>query len=258
MSALRPTSPTAGSGVREGILEALRCLPVTARRGEPTRAVGLSAPELARRLGVHVTTVRFHLGQLRAAAQVAPGLTAAAPGRRGRPPTTYAATAGAVAGADDDRAYRMFAELLADSCCVDGTRSLPPTPEEVGRQWAERHTLSSVSDPVSEGSAPSTSPGRWMGKVGQFVEFLSTWGYHPDVRFVDGGRTADIELSHCPFQELARTRQDVVCGIHRGLISGAMEALGEASVGVSLEPFATPDLCRVHLTSTTLDEGTAR
>ena len=61
--------------------------------------------------------------------------------------------------------------------------------------------------------------------------------------------TARINLAHCPFIDLAKKNPAVVCGIHRGLIAGAMEQLGEGEAEVSLEPFVAPNLCRAHVTA---------
>ncbi len=240
------SATAAVGGARADILEVLGSLPVSAD-GRPTREVGLSAPELARRLGLHVTTVRFHLDQLLASGAVVPGSgDAAGGGRRGRPARTYAAAVGPLQGARDEQAYRMLAELLADQC-YDRDNGAPSTPEQAGRRWAERHTRTTLPSRVPDHPGAASSAGEWIGKVGQVVEFLTEWGYDPTVRIVDGGRRADIELAHCPFQEMARTREDVVCGIHRGLVGGVLDVLGESSTRVGLEPFVTPTLCRARL-----------
>lgn len=57
----------------------------------------------------------------------------------------------------------------------------------------------------------------------------------------------EIGLRNCPFLEIAEGRQDVVCGIHLGLMQGALEQW-DAPVTVSqLRPFVEPDLCVAHL-----------
>ena len=43
----------------------------------------------------------------------------------------------------------------------------------------------------------------------------------------------------------------MVCGIHRGLIAGAMQQFGESDTQVSLEPFVQPQLCLAHVTTHT-------
>ncbi len=239
-----------GGGARREILAVLGALPLSADAA-PTRDVGLSAPDIAERLGLHVTTVRFHLDQLLASGEVVPGRAVAVAGRRGRPARTYAAAVGPLQGARDDRAYRMLAELLTDLCGDRGDGGLV-TPEQAGRRWAERHTRTTLPSRVPDHPRPSASASEWIGRVGQVVEFLTEWGYDLTVHIVGGGRAAEIELAHCPFAEMARTREEVVCGIHRGLVGGALEVLGEEGTRVGLDPFVTPHLCRVRLTSPAL------
>ena len=61
----------------------------------------------------------------------------------------------------------------------------------------------------------------------------------------------NLELSHCPFLDLARANPAVVCGVHKGLLAGAMHEMGEAEVDVSLQPFVGPDACRAQITTHT-------
>ena len=56
-----------------------------------------------------------------------------------------------------------------------------------------------------------------------------------------------IRLHHCPFHELATRQQDIVCGIHLGLLRGALEQLGAPLEATRLVPFVTPRLCLVEL-----------
>jgi predicted ArsR family transcriptional regulator len=55
-----------------------------------------------------------------------------------------------------------------------------------------------------------------------------------------GGR---IDIRPCPFLDLARSHGEVVCGVHRGLLSGMLGALDPSLALDRLDPFATPDLC---------------
>lgn len=53
-------------------------------------------------------------------------------------------------------------------------------------------------------------------------------------------------LRHCPFLALAEAHPEVACGVHRGLLRGVLESLGE-DAAVRLEPFVTPQTCVAHL-----------
>jgi predicted ArsR family transcriptional regulator len=72
---------------------------------------------------------------------------------------------------------------------------------------------------------------------------LGRLGFAPDA---DHG-TRRIALRSCPFLELAETSTQVVCPIHLGLMQGAFEVWRAPVTVESLEAFAEPDLCLVHL-----------
>ena len=42
--------------------------------------------------------------------------------------------------------------------------------------------------------------------------------------------TAVVAFANCPFAELARSHPDLVCALHRGLVSGFVEHMGDAEV----------------------------
>ena len=130
----------------------------------------------------------------------------------------------------------MLSSLLASSFGATANGQTL-TPLEAGRRWAREHVPSDPHD------RPADSAGRWLAKVGRMVDVLHDWGYTPELSTTDGGRTARVDLLRCPFLELARANPAVVCGIHRGLIQGSMEQLGEPDTTIGLEPFVGPDLC---------------
>ncbi len=51
----------------------------------------------------------------------------------------------------------------------------------------------------------------------------------------------------CPFLELAREHQEVICPIHLGLMRGALAELGAKTRATKREPFVRPDLCVARL-----------
>lgn len=54
-------------------------------------------------------------------------------------------------------------------------------------------------------------------------------------------------MRRCPFHDLAETSPEVVCAVHRGLISGALAELGQQLVVKELEIFPRPDVCIARL-----------
>lgn len=202
---------------------------------------GMTAAELAEVHDLHVTTVRFHLDQLVTAGLLVSHSEKAA--RAGRPRKLYSVADGSLdpASATSAQAYRALAELLASTFAKTAAGSLTPT--EAGWEWARRHVRSTTG--------PARSPGQWLAKLGRMVDVLRDWGYTPQLSTSDDGREVAVALVNCPFLDLARESPAVVCGIHRGLIAGTMEQLGEDQTEVSLEPFVEPNRCLAHVRTLT-------
>ena len=215
------------------------------------RTPGLTAAELADEVGLHVTTVRFHLDLLAAADLVEAEVRRE--GGAGRPRKFYTLAQGSLEDVDprsELEPLRLLSGLLAQTL-TEGVAGHTVTPAEAGRRWAVEHV------PNRPGARPADTPGRWLGKLAQMVDVLQEWGYTPELRTSEGGRTAEITLAHCPFLELARANPAVVCGIHRGLIAGSLEQLGETSTRVSLEPFVDATTCLAHVSTGTPFRTTA-
>lgn len=219
------------SPTRRAIVDALR--DYRHRGGGEVDPGGLTSGQLADLLGLHPTTVRFHTDRLEAAGIIASRLTTAF--GVGRPRKVYAV---APRPAEADRAayLQRLLQVMTESF------NSGATPVQAGEQWARQHLAL-----VPTGAA--TSPGAWLSKIGPLVDVLQDWGYAPEVTTTDGGRTCRIALTDCPFRELARANPEVVCGIHRGLVLGALHQVGEDDVDLAVVPFVGPTLC--HLTITT-------
>ena len=194
----------------------------------------MTAAELAGVLELHVSTVRFHVDQLVEAGLLEAGFTRGF--GVGRPRKVYSVAPGSLDVSGDEHATRLLAGLLT------ATFGQPSTPDEAGEAWS-RENVPGTDEP------PAATPGQWLGKVGHMIDVLQEWGYTPDVATLDGGRTARVDLRHCPFLDLAETHPAVVCGIHRGLMRGALHQLGEPEARISLEPFVEPRLCRAHVST---------
>ena len=70
--------------------------------------------------------------------------------------------------------------------------------------------------------------------------------------------TERIRLRLCPFLELAEEYSSTLCPLHLGLMRGALAEIRAPIAATSLEPFAEPDACIVHLSpsrSTGVDTG---
>lgn len=218
------------SPARRALVDALRGYRAEGGEADPG---GMTAQQLAPLLGLHVTTVRFHADRLEAAGVIRSHLTTAF--GVGRPRKVYA-VAPVVSEAELSTHLLHLVEAMTESFTGAAT------PTEAGEQWA-RHHLPLVP------SAPATSPGAWLAKVGPLVDVLQEWGYATELTTADGGRSCHLDLSDCPFLELAAAHTEVVCGIHRGLLLGALRQVGEEDVDVLLEPFVTPTTCHARITT---------
>lgn len=211
----------ADGGRRAEVLATLRTL------GRPA-----SILEIADRLGVHPNTARFHLRALVETGQVAQ-VEAERPGT-GRPPQLFQVVRRMDPAGPRD--YRLLAEVLAEDLAGD------PDPAGraivTGRSWGRRHE----ADPTGR------SKRKVRAAIDGLIGLLDDLGFAPEREGPRAsGRLPKIGLRNCPFLELAADRPQVVCSIHLGLMQGALEGW-ESDVTVDrLEPFAEPDLCRVHL-----------
>jgi predicted ArsR family transcriptional regulator len=221
---------------RRAVLELLSRPPA-----DPRETVSvLTAAEVGDALGIHVTTARFHLERLLDAGVLVSVLRRAGVGR---PRKLYALAEPPAPGLTGHEALASFTELLT-SAWAQSQDGVPIGPEEAGARWvAERTATDDRPLPVA------TTPGAWLGKVGLAVDLLDEWGYEPDLRTSDHGRTVELTLHDCPFMAMARNHSEVVCGIHRGLVRGTLAAVGEADADVELVPFVTNRSCIARLTS---------
>ncbi|HEY3524393.1 MAG TPA: helix-turn-helix domain-containing protein, partial [Candidatus Limnocylindrales bacterium] len=192
-----------------------RLLGVLREGGRP-----LSIRDLATAVGLHPNSVREQLEPLVAAGLVS--RSAAAPAGRGRPSLRYTAAP----TRDDAAPYRELARVLAEELGgrPDATERAVDAGERWGRQAAETPT---AGTPLPRDPATATDA---------LVSLLDANGFAPEPA-PDGGV---IRLLRCPFGQLARERSDVVCGVHLGLMRGALRELGAPLDAVRLEPFVEP------------------
>ena len=190
----------------------------------------LDAREIAERVGLHVNTVRVHLNALAEAGLVSSETRP--PQGRGRPRVAYRATA--AAGEEGGRRYRLLAEILTALVARFGPEAGAQL-EEIGEAWG--HYL--VDSPPPFASLADEEA------VKRLVALLDEVGFQPELERRARGR--QILMRPCPFLELARTHQDVICPIHLGLMRGALAELGAKTRATKLEPFVRPDLCVARL-----------
>jgi predicted ArsR family transcriptional regulator len=190
---------------------------------------GLDAHELARRLGLHPNTIRWHLGILADARIV----TSHAGDRTtpGRPRILY--TISEDADTAEHENYRLLATILTGtlSKIEDGARRA----EEAGRAWG-RYLVNSPPPHLRTSDAQATQ---------EIVDLLDQHGFRPETATAEG----QIRMRRCPFRELAETDPGIVCAVHLGLIAGAFAELRSSLEIERLDAFVEPGLCIAQLRS---------
>lgn len=209
----------------------------------------MAIPEIAVEVGLHPNTVRGHLALLVEHGYVTEGREDR--GRPGRPRLLYSATA--ERGGDERRNYRLLAEvLLAYLSGLNGDREAAAI--AAGRAYGQRigkRTEAARRTPPAETAADaaaddgprtddrSPAEAALSATTAEIVTLLDEAGFEP-LPIGDGSR---IELHRCPFHELAQADPEVVCGVHLGLMQGALAEMGAPPDAVHLHPFVRPDLC---------------
>jgi predicted ArsR family transcriptional regulator len=170
--------------------------------------------ELAERVGLHPNGVRVHLERLAEAGLVTRHRERRA---RGRPRDTWAVDPAAQPGGDPPTAYAELARWLVRTLTAVHTRTRDV--EAVGRQIG-----SELPGPGDEASAEQ-----------HFHDVLATLGFQPERAPVVADRLT-YRLCNCPYREVVRERQPLVCGLHRGMTRGLLDAIDPRTKLTAFEP----------------------
>jgi predicted ArsR family transcriptional regulator len=198
-----------------------RVLDLVAAQSEPTTLAALVIAT-----GLHANTVREHLEALTQDGLVT--RSQAPRGGRGRPAWRYEAT-GAAAGTSE---YAGLAAALA--AAVERTSDDPAAAARVaGSMWG-RELARSHGRPATGSAAAARR---------EVVAILDEVGFEPRT---DATATT-VRLTRCPLLEAAHRSPEVVCSVHLGLVSGALEEYDTDPEGTDLVPFAEPGACLLHL-----------
>jgi predicted ArsR family transcriptional regulator len=192
------------------------------------------AAAVAERTGLPLNTARFHLDRL-----VGRGLAERVTERRatrGRPRVLYAARA----AASGPRSYRLLARMLGG--IVAELDEVGSTGADAGRAWG-RHLVERT---------PPTGRVTAAEAVQRLTALMDEVGFVPEVDAGDP-RRCSILLHHCPFLEIAEEQPAVVCGLHLGLMQGALEELRAPVEVEELRPLVEPTLCVARLGPTTAE-----
>jgi predicted ArsR family transcriptional regulator len=188
-----------------------------------------TAAALAERAGQHPNTIREHLDAL-VGLGLAERRRAPAAGR-GRPSWLYAAVEGPDAAAE----YAGLATTLARQIART-SRSPRADALAAGAEWGAQLAGTRPDDPGTPAQA----------RAG-VVSLLASLGFAPEA----DARAMRVRLPQCPLLDAALEEPEVVCGVHLGLVRGALAAWHTTGEDTSLVPFAEPGACLLHLTGAT-------
>ena len=191
---------------------------------DQTEPVTMAA--LASLSGLHLNTVREHLEALTRLGLV--HRQASLPNGRGRPAWLYLAT-------DADGAPSEYAGLAAALAATIHRTSDNPTEDaaEAGEDWGRR-----LAD--ERGARPCADAATARGEV---VNLLDELGFGAEC---DPSNTV-VLLTRCPLLAAAHQYPEVVCGVHLGLVRGALTAYGAEAQDTDLVPFAEPGACVLRM-----------
>jgi predicted ArsR family transcriptional regulator len=186
--------------------------------------VPLATADIARTLALHANTVRPHLERMRELGLLEQRIDSH--GGVGRPQHLYSLAADAPSLGLEPRVMPLVARMLlrvAGDAGVTGEDAV-----DVGREQGHDSARS------WRGAAPGHA---LLGE-------LTRLGFDPEI--ADGDDCLTIGFMHCPFRELAEANPALVCGLHRGLIEGFVDELGDAQV-LAFRSLVDRDGCQVDI-----------
>jgi len=165
--------------------------------------------EIAATLGLHPNTVRPHLERMREVGLLDQRVDNQ--GGVGRPQHLYSLSPDAPSLGLEPSTMPLLARMLlrvAADAGLDGSDA-GAAGRDQGRQDAE--------------GFPEGTP--CLEALMAQLEFL---GFDPEADGDSDGVT--VAFTHCPFRELAEANPDLVCGLHRGMVEGFVERIGNGEL----------------------------
>jgi predicted ArsR family transcriptional regulator len=187
--------------------------------------------EIADALGLHANTVRPHLERMREVGLLV--VSSDARGGVGRPQHRYAVAPDAPSLGLEPPSFPTLARMLLAAAARAGTTD---------------------EDAVGAGREQGLADGARFEPSTPCIEALLTeldqLGFDPEVVFDPADTTSvTVAFAHCPFRELAEANPELVCGLHRGLVTGFVEAVDGARV-VEFHNLVHREPCQVELATT--------
>jgi predicted ArsR family transcriptional regulator len=173
-----------------------------------------STDELAERLDLHPNGVRAHLERLHQAGVVVRELERQA---RGRPRDVWSISGDAQPGGDPPTAYATLGRWLVRAMAASKmrVRDLEAMGRAIGRELAAAEDRGSADE--------------------RFQRVLTAMGFQPQAVHTPTG-TLTYCLDNCPYRQVVRERQPLVCGLHRGVTRGMLDEIDPRTKLVAFVP----------------------
>jgi predicted ArsR family transcriptional regulator len=101
---------------------------------------------------------------------------------------------------------------------------------------------------VGRAQGRADAPANTASCLEALVAELDELGFDPTVAGTEDGECAVVAFAHCPFRELAEAHPDLVCSLHRGMVEGFVETMGDAEVD-DFHPLVHRQPCQVSISS---------
>jgi len=189
----------------------------------------LATADIADSLGLHPNTVRPHLERMREVGLLE--VSAEVRTAVGRPQNLYALSDGAPSLGLEPPTFPMLARMLVR--LAEATGATADDAADVGRE---------------QGDLDARLYTNAASCLEALVDRLDQLGFDPAVDGSEEGETAVIAFAHCPFRELAEAHPDLVCSLHRGMVEGFVETMGDAEVD-DFHPLVHRQPCQVSISS---------
>ena len=184
----------------------------------------LVTAEIAEMLDLHPNTVRPHLERMREVGLL--DVTTDARGEVGRPQHRYSLAPDAPSLGLEPPTMPMLARLVLAMA------------QRVGASPADATAVG-----AAEGRVRAAGYADAPSALEALVADLDRLGFDPLVADAAADQDADaaddadadsvaavVAFANCPFADIARAHPDLVCALHRGLVSGFVEQMGDAEV----------------------------
>jgi predicted ArsR family transcriptional regulator len=137
----------------------------------------------------------------------------------------------------------MLATLIVGTTPEPGAAA-----EEAGREWGEY--LTEQPPPYQRLTGDQA--------IEKLTSTLADLGFAPELTADGDAGRYRVNLRQCPFREVAEQHRQVVCGLHLGLMRGALSRMRAPVTADRLDPFVEPGLCVARLSVSELPKTRQR